>query len=450
MQMDLASYGMDMSQTHMVILVLRIGWAFKFIFAIGSDMVFYKMPDRRYIIAFASFCTAIPALCLSIRPTSASSYLLLSFFFNTVLAVSDVNYDAMMIREIKNEPTSSAGYMLFYTTLGRRLGGFLGDVLGPIAWENIGSSNVYIVLGGTCSLSLLTTIFYPEQPMIPLPRHLEFNEHGTHHHSSFIHALLEIFKILSRYPIRGLLLYILYTELMPSFDLVLLYYEVGPLGFTPKQMSLMYTISGIVSVLSTFIYYKASTKNILFVCMIVSTLSIIVAMLPLQIVSVVKPDRMKELLGDDFFTRLNISETPPENVTIYTFSTAMGIDNYIIAVLYDAASTTLRTVQDAPLISLISEFSVQALEGSTISCALSLMNMAGVIQLLITSGFVKFYGLDYGNYTNIAFFVVTCIFFKISAALLSMFTPDTTIHQAKILHELTNTRERTTNIQGFR
>lgn len=405
MNMDFLHYDDKMSNVYLFTVAVGIGWLFKFIPAVLSDLREARGKKRKSIILVAYVCTFVPLLVLSAQVETIDAYITFLVFYVTFLSIADVNMDAYIVQECKAD--ENAGTVLFtLTTLAREMGYILGDSTGPLAWKYLGSKHTYDVLACSIFLSVFVAAVYPERER---PQRLYSDEARAQYEFKSLSVWGVVKRIFNEYkttPLRYLLLHLYLTALFPNARIAMFYYLTGPMGFTPEKMSALSISIGFIRLVFIIAYIFIGKLNIRTTYIICGGTALICSFAPLLLSIRFDVDDIQAFYGDEGFT--HISNSSLVKGATFSLAEVYGLNTFSIAIIDDGVGSILESFRGATVFRLVSLLSEPVVEASALAIALSILNGMYAIQRIISASILRSLDIRYNNFTNLTFLLLIC------------------------------------------
>ena len=436
---DMQRFGLTIPDIGIRLYLMHMPWLFKFIPAIFCDIVPICNRHRKpYIIL--SLVLATVSVSFLVQPIKeVDIYTLCIVLMNFFVSIADVNYDACIVEDSREEEGKAKGGMQTAMWFFRFVGEATGDTCGPIIWATFGSSGVFTSMAIIIASSLFISLFLADarrstvigDSFHPSGKGEDFNVKGESnavqlkadgtsmgkgaYRSFTLWYGLSLIKRSIMHPIiRYILLYNLITSIFPSPQLPIFFYMTNELHFTPQQMSLMGFLSAIGKLSGTGLFHLFKRYSIQSVYMFISISSIILASFS-YIVTV----------------RFSNGET---------MASTMGMNNFWCIILDDIIGDMLGAVQFMTLLVLASAVCERAVEAGSYSAILSLTNLFNGTRRFIDSSLMQQLRIDNGSFANLSNMVIICMGFRLlSFFMVPLLVPDATI--GELSDDLADMRE---------
>ena len=407
MNMDFRTFDDKMSNAYLFTVAVSVGWLFKFVAAIFSDIHEAKGKKRKGIVLVAYLSAWVPLLILSGKIETIDAYIAFLVFYVTFLSIADVNLDAYVVQESKAD--ENAGTLLFtLTTLSRELGYILGDSTGPLAYQHIGSKHVFDVLAISVILSLLVSLMYPEREK---PERVYSDEARAQYEEKNITPLVVVKKVFKEFktkPLLYLLLHLYLTSFFPSARLAMFYYMVGPMRFTPIMMSYLSLVTGGIRLLFILGYLFLGRLKIRTTYIICGGGALLCSFAPLLLSIRFDKDDINSLYGDEGFVFLsNLTYFSEPNVT-FSLAEVYGLNTFVISIIDEGVGSILESFRSATVFRLVSLLSEPVVEASALAIGLSVLNFTTSIQRIISANVLKALDIRYDNFNNLTLLLLIC------------------------------------------
>lgn len=411
MKMDLAAYGMSINQISMIVPIILLGWLLKFIPACISDIYKLRGVDRAFIIACATLFAGFMFDYIVAGFRNVYGYVLCLAVSLFLLAIADVNYDAWLVRRIRIESNDEKGNTQMYNNLSRKIGGFLGDALGPVAWGEYGSRGVYGFISVMCYvISLIVLPFFIKASSMHESRAV--TETSQDEYLSLGEVVKRVKNTILHKAVFMLLIVCILQHLIPNPQYAIFFYMVGPLQFTPAAMSKMMLASSIIPMFATLLYrcmYRVPINLI----MLVSCIFICIGtLLPLTYTKRISVDliwkeygeRGRAFLNETYnYTEYHMLE-PYLNDT-YLYSDIMHYDVFTVAIIAESMVALFKEIRFFPMVSLTYMLSDKKTEATTVSIIFTILNVTGGAKWIISGIITKAFNIDYYNFEKLPDFI---------------------------------------------
>ncbi len=475
---DFVDFGVPISNIVIRMFFIMIWWQLKFIPALFCDLYGIGGYHRRPYIIISNFFAAIATLILATPNISASGYVFFLSAFNFFICIADVNYDACIIEDGREEDNDKRGKLQSKMWAWRYFGCMLGDTCGPLMWKDIKSEGVYAILSATCTCSLIGGIVLKDrQRRGRILNTKESTSNTTLDYSYTEDVVMEqvteegnpVFKTLTQSPnlaylwslvmltltnpvLKKLLMFNVLASLLPNAGFALFYYLTDAMGFTPRQMALLGFISGFGRLVGINIYTCFNQSNIRQIYVVVGILSVFVTIFPIllaiqvPIIPVLIPMQVpvnnqtdlgnvtiwKQIMVNDSDVYTNTGEYLLKNQTV-PISDMLGLDRFWCALSDDTIGQILDEIRNMPLLSIATITCKALVEASAYSTLLSLLNATSGLRRLIDSLVMQALGIDHNRFENLWLLILICSLAEIFSVVLAYwYVPSTTLKKVAI------------------
>ncbi len=438
---DLIQYGVPMTEVPIRQLYITLTWFLKVIPAVYSDRYGVDGQHRRPYMFRCNLCASIVCFVLAAAYPDEPVYIFLLFLFNFFVCFADVNYDACIVMEAQKEEKNK-GDTQTIMWIARDCGQALGEFIGPVLWNAMGSAGVYASLGSVSLSASLMALLYQEEKRrgIRLKKHVEVKgvvnlvDFATD--DSILVSGGEVSWVLPETSLKfgqmfslvkktvlhpmlfPLLCFNLFSSLFPNSGLALFYYLTGPMNFTPKDMGVLGSISAGGRVLGAVFYRFIRRYSIRTVYLIVGFLSVIVSVMPIFIGYRMKFQEAANLVGVERATYVFQNATGVD----LALSEILGLNSFVFALSDDTLGSILDTIRNMPVLNVTSIVCARAVEASAYATVLSLLNAFSGLRRLIDMGILAAFGITYTDFDNLYKLLILCSAFELFSVLLA-FTP---------------------------
>ena len=404
MNMDFLAYNDKISSIYMMTVYVSIGWLFKFIPAMLSDIYESRGLSRKTIIIVAYLSAFFPLLVLSGKIFTLSAYVAFLLLFITLLSIADVNMDAYIVQETKHD--DQAGNLIFtLSTLSRELGSILGDSTGPLSYTYLGSKQTYIILSITLFFSVFIFTLYPEREK---PVRVYSDEARVNYETNNLNMIKIMKKVFAEFrspQLKYLIMHLYFVHLLPTPRLAMFYYYIGPMGFTPEKMSLLSIIIGMIRlffIAASMFISKMKIRNIYIIC---GGCAFFCSFAPLLLSFRWDREDIKDTFGEEGLIYL-----PSNTSANQTFCLAevYGLDTLGLAVVDDGIGSIFESFRSMTLLRLISLLSEPSIEASALAIGISMLNFTIALQRMISSSIIERLNIKKDNFTNLSILLFIC------------------------------------------
>ncbi len=465
---DFADYNVPITGIVLRMFLIMCMWQIKFIPALFCDLYGFGGYHRRPYIIFSNFFCALMAAILSAPNISEPGYITLLFLFNFFICIADVNYDACIIEDGRNEENDKKGKLQIQMWSFRYLGTMIGEMGGPLLWEAIKSEGVYGVLSALCIVAILLGVILKDRPRrsyILNTREsisnttldysnkeeitpVSLTEQGQPKYEEKIqiadikYLWTLVMLTLTNPTLKQLLLFNLIISLMPNAGFALFYYLTDELKFNTTQMAWLGFIAGAGRLIGINIYSLFNQNNIRCVYSVVGILSIFVTIFPILLAirvpvnytlnemsffrNVSSWDPIQIGNNTQFFNN-NTNEYILQNDTV-PLSDLFGFDRFWCALSDDTLGQIFDEIRNMPLLTIASITCKALVEASAYSTLLSLLNATSGLRRLVDSAFTGILNIDHGKFENLWILILICSIAEIISVVLALvFVPSITL-----------------------
>lgn len=414
---DLKSYHLALAIINNLLILPSLPWYCKCLFGSLSDAFSIFGYNRKPYMIIGNAFSFIICLCLTINNLSLGWLMFLLFLLQCFTVLSDVNYDALVLEGCRTKQSSK---LLEYTAVCRHMGLMIGVGLGPVIWEQLGSSGIYVILSLWYLLGLGVSFVTIEKKkthvtgVLPDPiQAIELDESGNDINNipdkktscfNFI-FVLSVLKSSLFHPVLSVVLIYYFTMiLIPTPNSPLWYYLTDILHFTPSTMaviSILYELGGIMGyVIFSFGFDKIPIRVIYF-CVLVA--NIVLGFVPMILTT--------EIFGNDCVSKYNNITSLITNETFCYQFEIWKLDPVIIVIFDSIIDGIVQTIHFYTLKSVIRILTKESVEASLQSTILSIDNCLSAMRTLLESYFITFFELDAGVYSTLSNYIIFCQIF---------------------------------------
>jgi hypothetical protein len=413
MFMDFLDFDISIYYVVYAVLIIYLPWQLKFIPAILSDIYAVNGYHRKPYIILSNICASLMCLLLTQKFKTSAGYIMCQFLLNMLICVADVNYDACIAEDTKKEDKDSKGVKLNRMITSRTLGKTLGEITGPLAWSTFDSATVFYILAAACIVNFLAGMILNDTSNVSLIKGNDGDVHVT------IEERMQLVKeSLSDPKLIRIILYNYTYAIFPGYGIPMFYYIIGPLDFTPFDVSILNLISGAFSVVGSYCYQYIKDFNIRYIYIFSSICSILITSMAILLTLRMTFDEASEYFDlTDNPAYLNSSA----DVKL-PLSSILGLNNFMLVLSDDCLGSFARYMKALPLLTYTSMSSRPSVEASTTAFVLSGVNIASTINKSLGGMLLKQLGINADSFDTFHILIIICACFEVIGLLLVFWT----------------------------
>lgn len=436
MKMDLIEFGFSISDISYLSIIISLVWFFKSVPALFSDTFGVNGFHRKPYIIISNLLAALATLMVSQKFEKASGYIIGIFFYHTLICFSNVNLEACAVEDTKKESREKRGNFQSQLWAAKELGITVGEITGPLAWSNCGSSAVYFILSGFCLLNFLLGIKLPDsrKNMFQVNEQVQRSQYYLDQ-LSFKNILNAIYETVSHPILSRLILFNYIIFLFPGSGLTMFYYLTGPMHFSPTDMAILGFISSLGKCLGIGVYLLIKNQDIYDIYIFSIFFSFCLSLLPIFIALRLPVQNINYYFGPSGFANLNITNTTITNET-FPLSDIYGWNNFAFVFTDDTLGGILKSVKHMPLITITSILCRSSMEATITALVSGGFNIMHALHNTINASVLKALGINHHNFSNLYIFILLCSTFEMVTLFLSFsFIPSVKINEIQCVQD---------------
>lgn len=408
MMVDFMEFNVSMAEISFVTMLTLAAWLVKFLPGVLSDLYSVNGLKRKPYMIIANMAVAIFAILVSQNFEKVPGYVLCLFFYNIFLCFADVNYDACVVEETKDEDDQSKGWLQVRVWMSRDLGCLLGGFFGSVGWKYLGSENIYLIIACISFCAAMLGVLYKEKNTAkwsaiddnksedPALMHLDCLE-------TFKYKMSLVFESMSHPVYFRLLIFIYVIQLFPTLSLPMFYYLIGPMGYTPQTMANLSLIAGLGRFVGVFIFTLLKHKPYSVIYILAGLLSLIGSCLPLfNIIRFSEEQARSYLHINNTYLYQNLTE----NATL-PLSELIGLDSFGFAAVEGFIGEVVNQLRYMPLITLTSLLCKNTIEATFPAFVFSSINIIACLRKAVNGGILQELNITYQDFSS--FYILSCI-----------------------------------------
>jgi len=448
-RMDFKAYELSIAQLTTTLILIQFIWYVKFIPAFISDRWGINGMHRKPYMIISNMLAVL--ICMSLGISSSlplSAYICLLFVLNIATCFADIAYDGCLVEDVRNSRKRTT--IMLGMQIVRIVGYLIGNLVGPLAWNQIHSRGVYLT--GTCIYFLsffLSITFYdfrrtknvassvysrdgitPDVQTHEETPSVEINANGIPVRPIRIKRITCEYlgkitgSVFNNRMLRQMLLFNFIVNLSPGTGQAMFFYLVDELQFGPGNVAIMGAVNNIAQILANVEFVRCYDIPILSLYMVASVIAIATSLVPLFI-SVNVPRYYVEQLHNETIPETNLITIAMRIYSVGNETVSLndnfGIDAFTLYTVGDALSTMADVLRDLPVMFLTASICERSVEAGAYAAVLSLLNAGAGMKCLVEAGLISLLGINFGKFQNIDTLIVVAFVGEIVVSAIGCF-----------------------------
>jgi hypothetical protein len=390
MRKDLQAYELSLSMLSYQLMFPNLPWTFKCFMAIFSDTFQFCRMNKKPYLVMTNLLGFIFCMLLVIPELNLGQYIGLQFGLQFFAAWADVMYDNIMIYEANIESADHDGRLQSRVSMCRTIGRIIGKT-GPVLWQKVGSSGVFVIMSMCYLFSALLGASIEDVP---------FHQKGPLDKGYFCRTASVISQSLQHPVLKILLVFNILSGLIPSASLPTFFFINDVVKMTPLQITYLQLIGEftelVVMALFQCFFIKVSIRTIYAV---VGVMKVVSGILPYFLVAHADDSFPKTCHHDMFNSTANTTCFYYEQYRLDPFPLAIG-DNVIGEILDE--------LQSIPLAIVTKTVCFHVLGATVYTFTLALQNTVSALRAYIDSTMMGLFDIDHGKFNALPEYVKFC------------------------------------------
>ena len=228
------------SQMAAIFGVSAIPWCLKPLYGFISDSYPLFGYRRRSYMVISSFVAAYMWIILPFVPYDEFVITLVLTISSGSLCFSDVMADSLLVEAARTETEDNRGVIQSWSWMLRFSGGLLAAGTGAIAYDNLGSTNVFLLNSMVPVAIAIMSVFIPDEHTV---KKKNWRETGS-----------KLWEAVRQPGIFKPALFIFLICVTPAYGAVMTFFYERELGFTPDEFGILDVMEYVVKIFGTFVY----------------------------------------------------------------------------------------------------------------------------------------------------------------------------------------------------